>query len=157
MVLKGGGYDKTAILMEGKIIHETDHNFGLSSIFVFEGVIAVDVFKNDLPAKYLSKLTAVENVHLKDGDANRNQCNLDLGIFGFKFHFVWLIYSSKTSYSIALKQSWMDYLIRTFLITLTNYYDLELRYQDIQFKVSHKFSPSRYLSISFHLGGDRLF
>ena len=120
MVLRGGGYDQTAILLEGMPMYETNHIVGLSSIFVSEGVRAVDVFKNGLPARYNGRLAGVVNVHLKDGNANRNRSNLDLGIFGLKFHIEGLIHKTKTSYSIALRQSWIDYLFRPFLTTLSN-------------------------------------
>lgn len=77
MVLRGGGYDQTAMLIEGMPMYETNHIVGLSSIFVSEGVRAVDVFKKGLPARYNGRLAGVVNVHLKDGNANRNQSNLD--------------------------------------------------------------------------------
>ena len=157
IILRGGGYDQTAILLEGMPLYEANHIVGLSSIFISEGVRSIDVFKNGQPARFNGRLAGAVNVHLKDGNTFETSSSLSAGIFGLKFHLEGPIYQAKTSYSLAVRHSWIDYLIRPFITRYTDYNAVDLRYRDVQFKLTHRFSPSQQLSASVYYGGDRVF
>lgn len=152
--VRGGGPHQNLILLDGMPIYESSHLGGISSIFIPSAVKNIDFFKSGFNAKYGGRISSVLDVHLKDGNKNRFEKELTIGIEGLSGHIEGPL-STNTSININGKASWFSQFASPIAKSLfDDIEELDLNYNDIYAKVSHWFSPKNKISISGYLGND---
>lgn len=156
LFVRGGGADQNLILMEGVPLYEASHTVGIASLFIEESIREASLIKNGFPARYGGRLSAVMDVHLKEGNTTRHERTFSVGIPGAKFHANGPIWKNKTTYNFSARTSWINYYINKFLVKYTNYDNITLDYRDIVGKITHRFSENHKISLSVYTGGDRL-
>lgn len=151
--VRGGGPEQNLILMDGLPIYEASHLGGLSSIFITDAIKNVDFYKSGFPARFGGKLSSVVDVRLKDGNRTEFKRNFGIGIEGVDGHIEGPL-SKKTSINLNGKFSWFSLISAPLLEQNLDFNNSSLNYSDGYAKVSHWFSPSNRLSLTFYKGSD---
>ncbi|MBK7008371.1 MAG: TonB-dependent receptor plug domain-containing protein [Saprospiraceae bacterium] len=154
--VRGSGPDQNLVMMEGMPIYEAYHTGALSSIFMDDAVRTVDFMKSGQPARYGGRLNAVVNVLLKDGNRQKRESILHLGIQGLSFFTEGPLAKKKLTYALAMRTSWINTVLDPIKSKITLYDDIFLQYRDIQAKLNYRWSETRKMSVSYYRGNDRL-
>lgn len=154
--VRGSGPDQNLVMMEGMPLYEAYHTGALSSIFLDDAVRTVDFMKSGQPARYGGRLNAVVNVLLKDGNRQKRESILNLGIQGLSFFTEGPLAKKKLTYALAMRTSWINTVLDPIKSKISLYDDIFLRYRDIQAKLNYRWSETQKMSVSYYKGSDRL-
>ncbi len=154
--VNGGESDENLILIDGMPIYESSHLAGVSSIFLEESIKSVDMTRSGMPARYGGRLSSVINVKLKEGHKESPKRTVSLGLMNAKFGFEGPINKfQKTTFNLAGRTSLINYFITPIANKFTTFEDINLSYNDILGKLTHKLNNQSKISISAYFGGDR--
>ena len=156
LYVRGGSPDQNLILFDGIPLYEVSHTAGFSSIFIEESIKDVDFISNGFPARYGGRLSSVMNVRLKDGNQSKFNGSAKFSLPAMKAHLEGPLFSPKTTFNISGRLSYVDKYLNQLIGDLVSYDDIELKYQDIIGKVTHRFSETQKVSFSFYDGQDVL-
>ena len=153
LLVRGGGPDQNLVLIDGMPVYEASHLGGLSSVFLSEAIKNVDFYKSAFPARYGGKLSSILDVRLKDGHRTEFKRSVALGIEGIEGHIEGPLGKS-TTINLNGRYSWFSLLAKPILESSLSFNTSDLNYSDAYIKLSHWFSPSNRLSLSFYTGND---
>ncbi len=154
--VRGSGSDQNLVMMEGMPVYEAYHTGALSSIFMDDAVRTVDFMKSGQPARYGGRLNAVVNVLMKDGNRQKRESILHLGIQGMSFFTEGPLARKKLTYAFSLRTSWINEALKPIKKKITLYDDIFLQYRDVQLKLNYRWSETQKLSATYYRGNDRL-
>ena len=109
--VRGGSPDQNLILLDGVPIYNATHLFGFVSIFTPEALQSVDFYKGGFPARYGGRLSSVIDVRMKEGNKNKRETDLTLGLITSKFTHQGPIKKGKSSYLISARRTLLDLLV----------------------------------------------
>ncbi len=156
LFVRGGTPDQNLILLDGITLYETSHVAGISSIFMEESIKEASFIRNGFPARYGGRLSSVLDIKLKDGDKNKHNTQLTAGLTGARVHFNGPFKNPKTTYNLTARTSWLNLYVDKLLKNYTRYDGINVAFHDVLGKVTHRFTPTHQLSLTFYNGGDRL-
>lgn len=155
MSVRGGSPDQNLMLIDGLPIYEASHLGGLSSVFITDAIKDVDFFKSGISGKYGGKLSSVMDVRIKDGNRKKLSRSMSMALEGGQL-FIEGPISPKTSFILNGKTSWFSALASPILKKYGEFEEAQFNYYDLYGKVSHWFSPSNRLSVSYYKGSDEV-
>jgi len=85
LFVRGGNSSENLILLDGVPVYHASHLLGMLSAFNVDAIKNVNFIRGGFPAQYGGRLSSVIDVRLKDGNANKFQKNIDIGILSSKF------------------------------------------------------------------------
>ena len=153
--VRGGSPDQNLVLLEGLPLYEVSHTVGLSSIFIEESIRNATFQKGGFSAAYGGRTASVLDITLKEGNAQEVHGSISLGGFSGMAHLEGPI-AKNTSFHFAGKRSWLEPFVQTLISRQSDFDDVGVAYQDVSFKLSHRFSPATKLSYAFKSGSDDL-
>lgn len=144
--VRGGGVDQNLILMDGAPIYNSGHFLGFFSMFNGDVVKNVKLYKGDFPAKFGEKVASVLEISTSDGNMNRFEGGLSVGLLTSKFNLSGPIVKDKLSFSIAARRSYVD----IFFPLLKNYIpsNTKLAFWDINAKLNWVVNDKNRISLS---------
>jgi len=159
LYVRGGGRQNNLILFDDASVYNSNHVFGLLSVFNTDVVSQIDFYKSDFPARYGGVTSSVLDLYTKDGNQTKYKATLQLGVLFSKLFVEGPIVKNKTSFLFAARGSY----INIFLWPLRKMYKEgaqyisapDYRFFDINAKITHTFANSRKLYVSFFTGNDR--
>jgi hypothetical protein len=96
--VRGGGADQNLILLDDAVVYNTGHLFGFFSIFNSDAIKNVSLIKGGMPAQYGGRLSSVVDVAMKEGNTNKTQVDLGIGLIASRFSIQGPIKKNKASY-----------------------------------------------------------
>lgn len=84
LYVRGGSPDQNLVLLDGSTVYNPSHLFGFISTFNSEAVKDVDFIKGGFPAEYGGRLSSVLNITQKDGNREKVEGNVGVGILSSK-------------------------------------------------------------------------
>ncbi len=153
--VRGGSPDQNLILLDGIPLYEVSHVVGLSSIFIKESIRDVNLIKNGFPARYAGRLNSVLSIVLKEGNKSDYQGMVETSLTGMKFQLEGPISKGRTSFNIAGRKSWLNLYLNDIYTSFTEYDDIGIDYHDVTAKLTHKFSPTKKITVSYYTGNDK--
>ena len=158
--VRGGGPDQNFILVDGIPVYNTFHLMGLYSIFNTPIVNNIRVFKDVFPSKYSNRLSSIVDIGLNNGNKNKTELFLDLGLLSSAVAVNGPIVKNKLSYSFSARRTYLDLLIRP----LQNIEDRSnaiknksyLWSLDLFGKIHYQINEHNQLSFTSYYGGDQL-
>lgn len=158
--VRGGGPDQNFILVDGIPVYNTFHLMGLYSIFNSNIVNNVRVYKDVFPSKYSNRLSSVIDVGLNNGNKQKTELFIDLGLLSSGIAVNGPIVKNKLSYSVSARRTYLDILVRPF----QNIWDRSnalknksyLWSLDIFGKIHYQINEHNQLSLTSYYGGDQL-
>lgn len=159
--VRGGSVDQNLILYDGIPVFNSSHVFGFFSAFNSEAIHDVSFFRGGIPAEYGGRASSVLDIQSKNGDFQKWNGNVGIGLITSNLMVNGPLKKDKTSLFASFRTTYSNYLIRAID---TNYADLSkssVFFYDGTLKLSHKFSDNTNLSVTgyssqdaFSLGGD---
>ena len=156
--VRGGGSDQNLFLLDGVPVYNASHLFGFFSVFHPNGIKSVKLYKGGFPARYAGRLSSVVDISMKEGNMQKIEGEVSVGLIASSFSLEGPIKKDKTSFLIAGRRTYVDILTAPFIKienkgkeskTSGGYY-----FYDLNAKVNHKFSDKSRLYLSGYFGDD---
>lgn len=80
LYIRGGSPDQNLVLLDGMTVYNPTHLFGFISAFNNDAIKDVELLKGGFPAEYGGRMSAVLNVTQKDGNRDRIQGLIGVGL-----------------------------------------------------------------------------
>lgn len=157
--VRGGNIDQNLISLDGATLYNPEHLKGYASAINPDMVGNIDFYRGAFPARYGSRLSSVIDVTMKEGDMKKYHGSLFLGVLSGSVSIEGPIWKDHTSFIIGGRMSYFDMFAYP---TLKKVYDnpdkllpySNMKYYDVNAKLTHKFSERNRLSASFYYGKD---
>lgn len=161
--VRGGSPDQNLILLDGVPIYNASHMLGFFSVFNADAINSTQLYKGGFPARYGERLSSVIDVRMKEGNMEKYEGEIAVGLISSKINVSGPIFKDKTSFILSARRTYTDLLIKG-AILLSDAKDdngnsaemPDIYFYDINAKVNHKFSDKDRLYLSFYRGGDVL-
>ncbi|MEO0044707.1 MAG: hypothetical protein RL329_4156 [Bacteroidota bacterium] len=162
MLVRGGGADQNLFILEGASVYNTGHLFGFISIFNSDVVKKVDLYKNAFPARFGGRLSSIVEVHFKEGNPNRLQGKVDIGVITAKLSIEGPI-TPKTSFLAAIRTSYLDLftlgkeqavLTPSFRDDKIDSHFVGYTFGDCNFKINHAWNDKHKTSFNLNISKD---
>ena len=147
LYVHGGNNDGNLFLLDGNPLYQVNHLGGIFSAFNTDIIKTVDFYKSGFPARYGGRLSSIVDVRTNDGDMQAFHGTFSIGLLDGRVQLEGPIVKNKTSFTATAFG----------LRNLSKKHDhLNGRYsfQDINAKVTHRFSNQSRLYLSFYSGND---
>lgn len=161
--VRGGGQDENLMLLDGVPIYNVNHMMGFFSAFNPDAIKSVTLFKGSFPARFSSRLSSVIDVRTKDGDLYDYHGNVSVGAISSKINVEGPIWKGHTAFNVSLRRTYSDLFMVPVMMGLTSYsFDGGNAYggyyfYDLNAKITHKFSDTDRLFLSFYSGDDAIY
>jgi outer membrane receptor for ferrienterochelin and colicin len=158
--VRGGSADQNLFLLDGVPVYNASHLFGFFSVFHPNGIKSVKLYKGGFPARYAGRLSSVVDISMKEGNMQKMEGEVSVGLIASSFSIEGPITKDKTSFIVAGRRTYLDVLTAPFIAienkgkeekTSFGYY-----FFDLNAKVNHIFSNKSRLYVSGYLGDDGL-
>ncbi|MBC7449610.1 MAG: TonB-dependent receptor [Hymenobacteraceae bacterium] len=80
LFVRGGSNDQNLVLLDGALVYNPQHLFGLFSVFNPDAVSSVDLYKGGFPAQFGGRLSSVVDVKSRDGADDRWHAQGGIGL-----------------------------------------------------------------------------
>lgn len=158
--VRGGNFDQNLITLDGATLYNPEHLKGYASAINPDMVGGIDFYRGAFPARYGSRLSSVIDVNMKEGDFNKYHASLFLGMLSGSVSVGGPIWKDHTSFIVGGRMSYFDLMAYPILEKV--YDDTEklrsysnMKYFDVNAKISHKFMADNKLTATFYYGRDR--
>lgn len=161
MHVHGGNADENLYMLDNIPLYQVNHLGGLFSAFNTEAIRSVDFYKSAFPAKYDGRLSSFMDVHTRDGSLTSHHGSLKIGLTSAAFNIDGPIHKGTTSYSVAVRRSWLGVMSGTFTGIVNGIADdgkfrFGYDFTDVNAKVNHRFSSRASAHLIFYYGEDAL-
>lgn len=153
--VRGGGADQNLILLDDAVVYNTGHLFGFFSIFNSDAIKNVTLIKGGMPAQYGGRLSSVVDVAMKEGNTNKTQVDIGIGLIASRFSIQGPLKKNKASYMISARRTYADALAKPFIKKTSDYYGSGYFFYDLNAKVNYEFSEKDHLYLSGYFGRDK--
>ncbi len=155
LYIRGGSPDQTLILLDQTTVYNPTHFFGFFSTFNTDAIKDVRVFKGGYPAEYGGRLGSVIDVYNRDGNRNRLDGKLSLGLLASRVNVEGPIGAAgrRGSWFVAARRSTLEPLLAALREREENIPD-GFYFYDVNAKVGLDLSPNDRLSLAAYAGLD---
>jgi outer membrane cobalamin receptor len=154
LYVRGGSPDQNLILLDGATLYNPNHFFGFFSTFNSDAIKDVELIKGGYPAEYGGRLSAVLNVTNRDGDLNRTNGKVSLGVISSRASVETPV--GDGAFSISARRTYIDYVLG--VTGLQKSLDLpEYRFFDLNGKFTQNLGEKDKIFVSGFGGSDKLF
>jgi outer membrane receptor for ferrienterochelin and colicin len=155
IVVRGGSPEQNLILLDGVPIYNSNHAFGLFSVFNSDAIKNLTLIKGGFPARYGGRLSSVIDVRMKEGSTQKLQGTVDIGTIASKLTLEGPVRKSNSSFLLSARRTYVDLLLpRKFRSKedIPGFY-----FYDINAKINTRLKERDRIFLSFYLGRDRFF
>jgi outer membrane receptor protein involved in Fe transport len=153
--VRGGGADQNLILLDDAVVYNTGHLFGFFSIFNSDAIKNVTLIKGGMPAQYGGRLSSVVDVAMKEGNTNKTQVDIGIGLIASRFSIQGPLKKNKASYMISARRTYADALAKPFIKKSSDYFGSGYFFYDLNAKMNYEFSEKDHLYLSGYFGRDK--
>lgn len=153
--VRGGAADQNLILLDDAVVYNTGHLFGFFSIFNSDAIKNVTLIKGGMPAQYGGRLSSVVDVAMKEGNINKTQLDIGIGLIATRFSIEGPLKKNKASYMISARRTYADALAKPFIKRTSDYYGSGYYFYDLNAKMNYAFSEKDHLYLSGYFGRDK--
>ncbi|TSA36714.1 MAG: TonB-dependent receptor [Porphyromonadaceae bacterium] len=159
LIVRGGSPDQNLFLVDGIPLYNISHLYGFLSVFNEDAINNVDVVKGGFPAKYGGRLSSVIDVRLREGNPEKHEVKVNLGLIASGFSASGPLIKNRATYMVSARRSFLDLFTRP--VALVNkimgkdYGSSIYSLGDLNAKLSFNLSPKNRLYLSFYAGQDR--
>ncbi len=150
LVVRGGSPEQNLILLDGIPVYNSNHAFGLFSVFNSDAIKNLKLYKGGFPARYGGRLSSVIDVRMKEGNMKKIQGSVNIGLIASKITLEGPLLRDKVSFIISARRTYIDLFLPE-----TGDSDIPgFHFYDINSKINYKLSQKDRLYLSFYLGND---
>ena len=154
IIVRGGMPNENLFLMDHIEIPNPNHfgqqgeGGGPINMLNNEFIREVDFYAGAFPAQYGGKASSVMDIRLRDGNYQRYEGNVNMGMAGAGIFLEGPIIKDKSSFMFSARRSFLDLIIINIGMTAVP------QYHNLQSKIDIKLSPRHHLSIDGVYGYD---
>ncbi len=156
--VRGGNAGHNLVIIDDVPIYNVNHAGGLLSVFNTSTIKSVRLMKGAIPARYGGRLSSVMDVRTRDGNKVDWQGEASLGLLSSNLTLEGPIVRGKSSVLISGRGSLLNlYLrpgMRTYKARRGENGSTEYGFYDLTAKVSHTFSETDKIYLSYYQGRD---
>ncbi len=155
MFVRGGNIDQNLTMMDGVIIYNPSHLFGLFSVYNHNAVKSIRLYKGDFPARYGGRISSVLDVRTKDGNTKKIAGELNPGFLSTRVSIEGPIIKDKVGFAVTSRFSTLTGLTKIGL-ALSGEDEVEprLNFYDLNVKFHYSISEKDKLYLSYYSGRD---
>ncbi len=157
--VRGGSVDQNLFLLDDVPIYNPTHLLGTFSIFNNDAIKSASFLRGRFPARYGGRLSSVMDIRTKDGNLNKWETTVGVGLASVKFSTEGPLVKGKSSFFLAARTTPLGFFIRE--ISRNNKEarnqsgETDLSFYDVNAKLHYKFSDRDKLYLSFYKGNDQ--
>lgn len=160
--VRGGGPDENLFLLDGVPVYNVNHMAGFLSVFNADAIKNVTLYKGGFPARFGGRLSSVLDIRMNDGNNQKVQGNISVGLISSRFNLEGPLFSEKTTFNISARRTYFDILAQPLIRLSASQGDMDkisagYYFYDLNAKISHKFSDKDRLYLSTYLGDDVIY
>ena len=155
--IRGGSYDQNLILLDEAPIYNPAHALGFFSTFNADAIKTATIYKGNFPAQYGGRLSAVIDIIMKDGNNQKFNTDISIGLTANQFTVQGPIKKNKTSFLFSFRNSNVSNLLKVvnfFYPTINIKPDDNIRFWDNNIKINHIINQNNKLFFSFYTSFD---
>ena len=112
LFVRGGSADQNLVLLDGALVYNPNHLFGLFSVFNSDAVSSVDLYKSSFPAQYGGRLSSVVDVRLREGDRQKFGVTGGIGLISSRLTLEGPLAKGKGSWIVSGRRTYFDIFTR---------------------------------------------
>ena len=106
--VRGGGVDQNLILTDDATVYNSSHLFGFFSVFNYDAVKDVKIFKGGIPAKYGGRLSSLLDIKMKEGNSKEFTGKGGIGLISSRLTLESPIVKDKISFIVSGRRTYFD-------------------------------------------------
>lgn len=153
--VRGGDFDQNLYVLDGVPIYNVSHLFGFFSVFNPDALKDFTIYKNSFPARFGGRLSSVVDVRMKEGNNQKTEGNISIGLLASKASIEGPIIKNKMSYILSARRTYLDLLLKPFNNSLEEFDGTSYYFYDFNGKINYIFSDKSRIYFSFYNGADK--
>jgi CarboxypepD_reg-like domain/TonB-dependent Receptor Plug Domain len=150
--VRGGSADQNLLLLEEVPLYSYSHLFGLFSMINTDVVKDVEFLKEGVSARYGGRAASILKINLKDGNLEKWNSDINIGIIASKIAINGPIIKNKLTFVFSARRSYLDLALKPFL----DKYDFpEYVLKDNNMKVCLRVNKYNKLNVGYYYSSDR--
>ena len=150
--VRGGSSDQNLVLFNGNTIYYPTHFFGINSVFNPDLVESVELYKGSVPAEFGGRISSVLEVVGKDGNPNKINGSLGLGLLTSRAHIEGPL-GKRTTFTLGGRATYSDWMLKA-LPSSSEFSGGNANFHDINLAVSHKPDDNNTVKAYAYYSGD---
>lgn len=150
--VRGGTPDQNLIILDEATVYNSNHLFGIFSIFNGDAIKSVEIFKGGFPARYGGRLSSVVKINTKNGNKEKFAGKANISLISSSLLLEGPIKKGKTSFVISGRRTYADLLL---LPLMTKEEKLAYYFTDVNAKLHHVINDKNKLYWSTYYGQDK--
>lgn len=154
--VRGGGADQNLISLDGAEIYNPSHAAGFISIFNMDMIKDATLYKGGFPAQYGGRISSILDIKTKDGNFDKWETNLGIGLVTSRFTASGPILKNKLAF-IGSFRSFYSYSLFRGLNSKSKRESLpKYFFYDLNGKITWRASEKDNVFVSFYSGKDNI-
>jgi len=151
--VRGGSVDQNLILFNEGTIFNPSHMFGIFSAFNTEVINDVQLYKSSIPSEFGGRLSSVLDIKGREGNANKVQGSLGIGLLTSRFHIEGPLKKGKTTFLVGGRTTYSNWMLN--LLKSSSYNGGKAQFYDLNASISHKFNDHNSLHVYGYYSRDK--
>ena len=152
--VRGGGPDQNLILLDEATIYNASHLMGFFSVFNGDAIKNVNLIKGGMPAQYGGRLSAVLDIHMKDGNNQNFEVSGGVGLISSRLTIQGPIVKNKSSFLISARRTYIDILAKPWL-DKSDFKGTSYFFYDLNAKFNYIINDKNRIYLSGYHGRDK--
>lgn len=148
---RGGDPGQNLIVMDDATIYNANHMFGFFSIFNGDAVKQINYWKGGFPARYGGRISSVIDIKLKDGDRERMNGEITVGLLSSKLKIEGPL-DNNSSFLLSARRTYFDILLTPFMSSDSKF---KYRFYDMNLKYNRQLGLKDKVFLSLYSGDDK--
>ena len=151
--VRGGSTDQNLILFNDGTIYNPTHLFGVFSAFNPDVISEVELYKSSIPAEFGGRISSVLDVRSREGNANKVEGSLGLGLLTSRFHLEGPLAKGRTTFLLGGRTTYSNWLLNL-LPENSDYAGGRASFSDFNASVTHKLGEANTLQAYLYWSRD---
>ena len=156
--VRGGATNQNLVLFDGIPVYNSEHAFGLFSIFNSRVIKSAKIHKGAFPSHYSGRLSSVIDIRTREGNYKKFSGEVSLGLLTGSVALEGPIVKEKASFLISARRTlvdpWLSALSREFNRRLDKEGETGFYFYDINGKVNFNLGRHSKIYFSYYRGDD---
>ncbi len=157
--VRGGSSDQNLILLDGVPLYNPYHLWGFLSTFNSDAINHIELTKGAFPARYGGRLSSVLDITMKDGNNQKWDKELSVGLLSAKAKVSGPVIKDKSSIMVTARRTYADLIVAPIRNSqnksATDEFKENYNFMDFNLKYNYRFSDKDRLYISGFYSRDK--
>jgi hypothetical protein len=150
--IRGGATNQNLILFNDAVVYNPSHVFGFFSTFNPDVLKNVELYKSSIGAEYGGRLSAVLDVHSREGNTKKFSGSGGISPITGRFTLEGPILKDKTSFILGVRSTYSNWLLRR--LNTRSLRNSTASFYDLTAQITHKINDNNSLYLSAYTSKD---